>query len=130
MKGLLTRAKNDGFRIVYIDETVFTRKTCQDSEWALKNDNMRINIDKINEPTMALLCGISKENGLEHHMIFKRSVNADKFKEYINAMREANPADRICLFMDNLSAHTCEQSKKAMREAGFRWIFNIPYEPK
>ena len=26
MKGLLTRAKNSGFRIVYIDETMITRK--------------------------------------------------------------------------------------------------------
>ena len=130
MKGQLTRAKNDGFRIVYIDETVFTRKTCLDSEWALKNDNMRVNITKIDEPTMALLCGISKENGLEHYMIFKRSVNADKFIEYLEAMRTANPEDKICLFMDNLSAHTCDKSKKAMREAGFRWIYNIPYEPK
>ena len=83
MRGLLTRAKNDNFLIVYIDECVFTRKTCPDSEWALKKENMRVNIDKINEPTMALLCGISKENGVEHHMIFKRSVNADKFKDYL-----------------------------------------------
>ena len=125
----MTRAKNDGFRIVYIDECVFTRKTCPDSEWAQKNENMRVNIDKINEPTMALLCGISKENGLEHHMIFKRSVDADKFKEYIQALRHANPEDKICLFMDNLSAHTCDKSKDAMRSAGFRWIFNLPYEP-
>ena len=130
MKGLLTRAKNDGFRIIYIDETVFTRKTCLDSEWALKNDNMQVNIDKINEPTMALLCGISKENGLEHHMIFKKSVDADKFGEYIKALRHANPSDKICLFMDNLSVHRCEKSKDEMKKAGFRWILNIPYEPK
>ena len=66
MKGLLTKAKNNGYRIVYIDETMFTRKTIPDSEWALKKENMRVNIDRLNEPTMALLCGISKENGIEH----------------------------------------------------------------
>ena len=91
---------------------------------------MFVNIDKIDEPTLALLCGISKEKGVEHFEIYQKSVNADRFVEYIQALRAANPDDRICLFMDNLSAHTCDKSKKAMREANFRYIFNIPYEPK
>ena len=35
MKRLLTIAKIDGYRIVYLDETVFTRRTLVDTEWAL-----------------------------------------------------------------------------------------------
>ena len=31
--------------------------------------------------------------------------------------------------MDNLSAHTSERSKEAMRQAGFRFIYNVPYSP-
>ena len=31
--------------------------------------------------------------------------------------------------MDNLSSHTSDRSKAAMREHGFRWIYNVPYEP-
>ena len=33
MKRQLTRARNDGYRLVYIDETCFTRKTTIDAEW-------------------------------------------------------------------------------------------------
>ena len=63
MKRLLTRAKNDGYRMIYIDETMFTRSTLPDTEWARPNENMTLDVAMKNEPTLALLAGISKENG-------------------------------------------------------------------
>ena len=84
----------------------------------------------LEEPTLALLCGISKEKGVEHHRVFQFSVNVDKFIEYIDFLRETNRDEKICLFMDNLSAHTSERSKQAMRDRGFRWIYNVPYSPE
>ena len=84
----------------------------------------------LEEPTLALLCGISKEKGVEHYRVFQFSVNVDKFIEYIDFLRETNRGEKICLFMDNLSAHTSERSKQAMRDRGFRWIYNVPYSPE
>ena len=84
----------------------------------------------LEEPTLVLLCGISKEKGVEHHRVFQFSVNVDKFIEYIDFLRETNRGEKICLFMDNLSAHTSERSKQAMRDRGFRWIYNVPYSPE
>ena len=129
MKRELTNARRDGFRIVYIDETCFTRKTCADTEWSLPNENMTVDVAMLEEPTLALLCGVSKERGVEHFRIFEQSVNVDKFKEYVEGLRSANQGEKICLFMDNLSAHTSERSKEAMRQAGFRFIYNVPYSP-
>ena len=63
MKRLLTRAKNDGYKIIYIDETMFTRSTLPDTEWARPKENMTVDVAMKNEPTLALLAGISKENG-------------------------------------------------------------------
>ena len=42
MKRLLTMTKNDGYRIIYIDETMFTRKTVPDTEWTLPKQNMTV----------------------------------------------------------------------------------------
>ena len=84
---------------------------------------------KLEEPTLALLAGISKEKGVEHFQVFEFSVNVDRFIDYLTKLREANPDDKIALFMDNLSAHTSDRSKEAMRERGFRWIYNVPYSP-
>ena len=105
MKMLLTKAKNDGYRIIYIDETMVTRKTVVDAEWSRPKENMSVDVAKLEEPTLALLCGISKEKGLEHYQIYDNSVNVDKFMEYLQELRTANPEDKITLFMDNLSAH-------------------------
>ena len=91
---------------------------------------MAVDLAKLEEPTLALLAGISKEKGIEHFQVFEFSVNVDRFIEYLTKLREANPEDKIALFMDNLSAHTSDRSKEAMRERGFRWIYNVPYSPE
>ena len=90
---------------------------------------MAVDVAMLEEPTLALLAGISKEKGVEHYRVFEFSVNVDKFIEYIDFLRATNRDEKICLFMDNLSAHTSERSKQAMRERGFRWIYNLPYMP-
>ena len=91
---------------------------------------MSVDQANLNEPTLALLAGISKDKGLEHYQIFQRSVNVVKFKEYLAGVRAANPDKKICLFMDNLGAHTSKKSKAEMQRLGFRWIFNVPYSPE
>ena len=114
---------------MYLDETCFTRKTVADAEWSRPKENMAVDVKHLEEPTLALLCGVSKEKGVEHFRVFEFSVNIEKFIEYLDGLREANGEAKICLFMDNLSAHTAERSKQAMRERGFRWIYNVPYMP-
>ena len=41
----------------------------------------------LDEPTLALLSGISKEKGQEHFRIFPRSVNTVRFIEYLEELR-------------------------------------------
>ena len=108
---------------------MFTWSTLPDTEWALPGENMRVDVATKDEPTLALLAGVSKEKGIEHFRIFEKSVNKEKFQEYVDGLRAANPDDKICIFMDNLSSHTSEKSKERMKQLGFRWIFNVPYSP-
>ena len=63
MKKELDKAKKDGFRICYLDETVFTRKTVPKAEYCLPGRNMTVDQAKLEEPTLAMLMGISKEKG-------------------------------------------------------------------
>ena len=130
MKRDITKARHDGYRIVYIDETVFTRKTFSDKEWCLPQQNVTIDQDQLNETTLALLSGISREKGQEHFKIFEKSVNIPKFKQYLEELREKNPGEKIALFMDNLSVHISKKTKDTMQKNGFKWIFNLPYEPE
>ena len=110
----LKRAKKDGYKIIYIDETMFTRSTVPRTEYCLPNRNVTVDKSWINEPTMAVLSGISREKGQELFMLFPKSVNVPKFKEYLIKLREENDDTKVCLFMDNLSVHKAKESKKLM----------------
>ena len=78
---------------------------------------------------MQLLLGISKEKGVEHFMIFPKSVNTARFKSFLEEVRAKNVGEKICLFMDNLSVHISEKAKKKMRELDFRYIYCVKYSP-
>jgi len=101
-----SRVRKEGYRIIYIDETMFTRKTLRNEEWCLPKDNISLPSSRLDEPALAMLAGVSKEKGKEHFMVFPRSVDIPKFREYLGELRAANGEDKICLFMDNLSCHT------------------------
>ena len=79
----LEKAKKDGYRVIYLDETMFTKAALPKAEYYLPSQNVNIDKSQAYEPAMALLSGISKEKGLELHMLFPRSVNISKFKEYL-----------------------------------------------
>ena len=130
MKRLLTRAKNDGYRVVYLDETCFSRSTVPKTEYCRQGQNVAADLAFMQEPTRAVLASISKEKGLEHHRIFDNSVKIPKFKEFLQELRAMNGEDKIALFIDNLSAHRSEKSRAEMVRLGFRTIFNVPYSPE
>ena len=100
MKQLVTKALNANYSILYLDETCFTRKTMVDTEWSKPKENMFVDSARLEEPTLALLSGVSREKGQEHFKVYERSVNVVKFKQYLTELRAANGDDKICLFMD------------------------------
>ena len=129
MKRQLAKAKRDGYRVVFLDETFFTRNKVPELEWALPKENVTIDPAKNVEPCLCMLAAISKDKGLEHYRIFEKSVNIKKFKEWATELRAKNGEDKIAFFMDNLSTHTSPKAKKIMSELGFRQIYNVPYSP-
>ena len=56
-------------------------------------------------------------------------MNVVKFKEWLVKLRAVAGEDKICLFMDQLSAHTSKQTKEEMKRLGFRYIYNVAYSP-
>ena len=88
MKRQLTIGKNEGYRVIYIDETMFTRKTLCNEEWTRQKENVQVDLAKLDEPTLAMVCGISMEKGVEHFKIYPKSVKKESFVEYLRELRE------------------------------------------
>ena len=76
----------------------------------MPKSNFTLPTSRLDEPTLAMLAGISKEKGKEHFMVFDKSVNVVKFKQYIAELKVINKEDKICIFMDNLSTHKSRNS--------------------
>lgn len=55
--------KKENYRIIYLDETMYTKSSVPKTEYYLPSQNFNIDKSKTNEPAMALLSGISKERG-------------------------------------------------------------------
>ena len=66
----LEKARRDGYRIIYLDEAMFTKSALPKTEYCLPKQNLNIDKSQTNEPAMALLSGISKERGQELYMLF------------------------------------------------------------
>ena len=130
MKRQLTIAKNDDRRILYLDECMFTRATMRAEEWSRLRGNFSVDVDSLQEPTLCLLSAISKERGQEYFKVYEKSVNVAKFKTYLQELRAQNGDDKLCIFLDNLSAHTSKKSLAEMKRLNISHVFNVPYSPQ
>ena len=72
-------ALTQGFRIIYLDEMMVTKSTLPKTEWSHKLENYRLDLSKIDTSAVAVLCAVSREFGVEHIMLFRRSVDRMKF---------------------------------------------------
>ena len=106
-----------------------TKSTIPTHEYSMKNRSIEIDIKCFSKLTTAVLAGISAEKGVEIVMTFDKSVNTDKFFEFLQRLRFERPFDKIALFMDRLSVHTCKRSKEKMEFHRFIPVYNSPYSP-
>ena len=72
---------------------------------------------------------ISEEHGIEHTQIFEKSVNTEKFLEYISRLRATSPFDLIAIFMDNMTVHKTIVVKDKLIELKIEALYNVPYMP-
>ena len=114
MKQRLKELKDDHYRIIYLDETIFTTKTIRLVEYTKKSEHLKIPLALTNQPVLALIFAMSAEKGVEEYAIYQDSINQNKFAEYLVKLRRANEFQRIAIFFDNLSVHRTRLVKEKL----------------
>ena len=66
---------------------------------------------------------------MEFALTYEKSVNIEKFFEFLKHVRQKNPFDKIALFMDRLSVHTSKKAIKKMELYRIQPIYNSAYSP-
>jgi hypothetical protein len=120
----------EGTKIVYVDEAIFSPQTRLTRSWSLKRSNILTRDIRDQLVTHAVLAGISMEEGLEGYLVKPLSINQDSFIEYLHSLRERNGVARLAVFMDNLSVHKTLRVAEIMAELNLVPIFSVPYSPQ
>ena len=62
---------------------MFTVQTYQKTEYSRRNENQVITAKQYNIPATAFLGAISEQDGFIHYRLYKKSVNAEKFIDWL-----------------------------------------------
>ena len=99
------------------------------TEWTPRNHSFQIDFKQYHRKTLATIACISERGGVELVKSYNKSVNIDKFIEYLRALRRKHPYLKMALFMDQLSVHKSRQVLDVMRQLKFEHIYNASYSP-
>ena len=98
--------------------------------WSTKRNNIDISYNQYYQSGVACLAGVSESHGLDHLMLFDQSVNIQKFKVFLEELRQKYLFDDICLYMDNLAVHISNTIKERMDELGIAYVYSVIYSPQ
>jgi transposase len=115
--------------VIYVDELMTTKSTMPTHEWTPRGKVFQTDYKLYHTRTVASIVGISIENGPELVMSFNKSVNAEKFIEYLRALRALHPDKKLALFFDQLRVHTAKLCKPVYEELDIKWMHNSSYSP-
>ena len=83
----------------------------------------------LNDNPLAVLVGVSKEEGVDMVMIFEDSINKEKFKIFIDKVRSKYKNDKLCFYFDNLSVHRSYDVRRHLETNNITYIFCPAYSP-
>ena len=78
---------------------------------------------------IAILLAVSRENGVDHIQTHNNSINAMKFRTFLDELRIKYFYDDILLIMDNLSFHKSKAMRRRVDELGFMYTYTPAYSP-
>jgi hypothetical protein len=84
-----------------------TKMTMPTHDWSPKNSTFEIDYKLYHKKTIASIIGISI-NGPELVMSWEKSVNSEKFIQYLKALRAKHPHKKLLCFFDQLKVHTSQ----------------------
>lgn len=107
-----------------------TKRTFPTHDWAKLKCNTLLDLSHASTKATAVIGAVSRERGVELVMTFPKSVNAPKFKIFLEELRRKNPFDQILIMMDNLAVHRSRATIERIDELGFRYAWCPRYSPR
>ena len=78
--------KRQKVKIIYQDETVFTKRTIASHTYSTKGSNIMMFDKGLGCKPTTVLAAVSQERGVEHVSIQKRQINSRDFIEFVKVL--------------------------------------------
>ena len=126
---ILKDAVKSKVKIVFADETVFTSKTLPRNAYAVKGQNITIDIKDASHKFISALAGISTDGQLAHLKVTQGAINALSYISFLKKLRKKIPDEKLVLFIDNLSCHKTKKVMDEYKRLRITPCFSSTYDP-
>ena len=130
MRQRLQAAYDEQRKVIWLDETMFTKSANATHEWSQRKHNFTLPCESLGAKYTAVCAAISEGCGFECFTLYSEAVNQEYFIAFLERLAEINPGRRLAIVMDNLAAHKTAAVKERMRELDIAWIWVVPYSPQ
>ena len=124
----LQEAKNEGRKVIYLDEIVFTKRSFLGTCWSKKYENITVDQKQVYQGYLAVVASCSSEKGIEAIIIHNKAIDHKDFISYLKKLAKKNKVP-IALFMDKLAVHRHKEVKLMYETLDIKPIFNVGYSP-
>jgi hypothetical protein len=87
MRSEVKDALERNYKLVFVDETMFTTSTVLTHIFSSKKNNIEISQDLMNNEALAVVGGVSADGGLEGYLVEKGSINSDSFIRFLELLK-------------------------------------------
>ena len=98
-------AFKDGIPVIYVDETMFTKRAMMNEEYSRRYSNIHVEEKDVLTGYIAAIAAVSAERGLELVHTHSCPINEESFTEFIEDLHSRHDGKPIAVFMDNARYH-------------------------
>ena len=121
---------NEKRKIVYLDETNFTKLAFQSKDWSSCRENQHVDQRDIYTGYRSVIATISEDKGVELIKIYRTAVTSDTFIKYLELLSKRNDKQPLALFQDQLKVHKSKKVKPFYNTLNIVPIYNVGYSPE
>ena len=74
---------NEKRKIVFLDETNFTKLAFQSKDWSSCRENQHVDQRDIYTGYRSVIAAISEDKGIEHIKIYRTAITSNTFEKYL-----------------------------------------------
>ena len=129
LQDAIKRAPQEDTELIFLDESVFSQKYCQQYAWAAQGANVTPLAMLHNEPCIAMALAISKDRGVIISELRPKSYKCVDFLAFLARLRRRSGTRKLVLILDQAPIHTPHRVRDYCDSVNMRLHFTSAYNP-